>query len=125
MSNVMWVGIGGAAGSLARYWVWTVVAPRSSGFPWATYAVNVSGSFLLGLLAGVLVGRIDPAVRFGLMFGVLGGYTTFSTFTVDTIELIRVGEWVPAISNVVLSVATGLGAALAGIMLGEAIRPAG
>jgi CrcB protein len=124
LANLLWVGVGGAAGSVARYLVWIVVAPRSSGFPWATFAVNITGSFALGLLAGVLAGRLDPVVRFALFFGVLGGYTTFSTFTVDTVELLRVGEWVPAVSNVVLSVGLGLAAAWLGVLLGESLNPA-
>jgi CrcB protein len=108
---------------VARYLVWTVVAPRSTGFPWATFAVNVSGSFLLGFLAGILAGRLDPVVRFAVFFGVLGGYTTFSTFTVDTVELARVGEWMPALSSVVLSVVLGVLAAWGGVVLGEALNP--
>ena len=124
MQEFFWVGAGGAAGSMARYWVWKVVAPRSAGFPWATMAVNLTGSFLLGLLAGVLAGRLDPVVRFAVFFGVLGGYTTFSTFTVDTVELARIGEWAPAISNVVGSVVLGLGAAWIGVIVGEALNSA-
>lgn len=123
LANVMWVGLGGAVGSAARYLVWTVVAPRSTGFPWATFAVNMSGSFLLGFLAGILAGRLDPVVRFGVFFGVLGGYTTFSTFTVDAVELARVGEWLPAFSSVVLSVVLGIAAAWLGVVVGEALNP--
>ncbi len=110
-----------SAGSMVRYWVWTVVAPRSEGFPWATMAVNLTGSFLLGLLAGLLAGRVDDVVRYGVFFGLLGGYTTFSTFSVDTVELLRVGEVLPAVMNIVLSVAAGLLAAWVGIVAGEAL----
>jgi len=106
---------------MARYWVWTVVAPRSEGFPWATMAVNLSGSLLLGFAAGVLAGRLDDAVRYSVFFGVLGGYTTFSTFTVDTVELIRVGEIVPTVANVVIAVLGGLLAAWLGIVVGESL----
>ena len=123
LSHVLWVGLGGAIGSSARYVVWTIVAPRSTGFPWATFAVNISGSFLLGLLAGILAGRLDPVVRFAVFFGVLGGYTTFSTFTVDAVELARVGEWLPALSSVALSVVLGIAAAWLGVVLGEAFNP--
>ncbi len=121
MRAFLLVGVGGAVGSMVRYWVWTVVAPRSGAFPWATMAVNLTGSFLLGFLAGLLAGRVDDVVRFGIFFGLLGGYTTFSTFSVDTIELFRVGEVIPAVMNVVLSVAIGLLAAWVGIAAGEAI----
>jgi CrcB protein len=115
------VGAGGAVGSMVRYWVWTVVAPRSEGFPWATMAVNLTGSFLLGFLAGVLAGRLDDVVRYGVFFGLLGGYTTFSTFSVDTVELLRVGETIPAVMNVVLAVGIGVLAAWVGIAAGEAL----
>lgn len=106
---------------MVRYWVWTVVAPRSEGFPWATMAVNLTGSFLLGFLAGVLAGRLDDVVRYGVFFGLLGGYTTFSTFSVDTVELLRVGEMIPAVMNVVLAVGIGVLAAWVGIAAGEAL----
>jgi CrcB protein len=115
------VGAGGALGSMARYWVWTLVAPRSAGFPWATMAVNLSGSLLVGFLAGVLTGRLDDTVRFSVFFGLLGGYTTFSTFSVDTVELLRVGEMVPATMNVTIAIVGGLLAAWAGIVLGESL----
>lgn len=124
MRAFLLVGAGGALGSIARYWVWTVIAPRSEGFPWATMAVNLSGSLALGFLAGVFAGRVDDTVRFLVFFGLLGGYTTFSTFSVDTVELLRVGEIVPAISNVVISVAVGLLAAWLGILVGEAVGSA-
>jgi CrcB protein len=115
------VGAGGAIGSMARYWVWTVVAPRSAGFPWATMAVNLTGSLALGFLAGILAGRLDDTVRFSIFFGVLGGYTTFSTFSVDNVELLRVGEVVPAVANVTIAVVGGLLTAWVGISAGEAL----
>lgn len=124
MREFLLVGVGGAIGSMGRYAVWRLIAPRSGGFPWATFAANVTGSFVLGLLAGLFLGSISDSVRFGVFFGVLGGYTTFSTFAVDTVELVRVGETVAAVSNVVLSIVLGLGAALAGLLAGEFIRSA-
>ena len=106
---------------MARYWVWTVVAPHSAGFPWATMTVNLTGSLILGFMAGFLSGRLDDVVRYSVFFGLLGGYTTYSTFSVDTIELMRVGEAFPAVMNVVVAVVGGLAAAWLGIMAGEAI----
>ena len=122
MRAVLLVGGGGAIGSMARYWIWTIVAPRSEGFPWATMTVNLSGSLVLGLLAGLLSGRLDDAVRYGAFFGLLGGYTTFSTFSVDTVELIRVGEMFPALMNVSIAVLGAIAAAWLGILIGEAIN---
>ena len=60
---------------------------RLAGFPWATVLVNVTGSFLLGFLAGLYAGRVGPTMRLALFFGFLGGYTTFSTFTSETVVL--------------------------------------
>ena len=122
MRAFLLVGGGGAIGSMARYWVWTLVAPRSAGFPWATMVVNLSGSLVLGLLAGVLADRLDDAIRYAVFFGLLGGYTTFSTFSVDTVELMRVGETFPAaMTNIVIAVLGGIAAAWLGILIGEAI----
>ncbi len=123
MRAFLLVGAGGAVGSMARYWVWTVIAPRSEGFPWATMAVNITGSFALGFLAGVLAGRLDDTVRYAVFFGLLGGYTTFSTFSVDTVELVRVGEMWPALANTALAVVAGFAVAWIGILLGEALNP--
>jgi CrcB protein len=122
MREFLLVGIDGAVGSVVRYWVWTVAAPRSGGFPWATMSVNLTGSFVLGLLAGVLAGRIGDVARFLLFFGVLSGYTTFSTFSVDNVELLRVGEVGPAAMNIAISVVGGLALAYVGILIGEALN---
>ena len=122
MRAFLLVGAGGAIGSMARYWVWTVVSPRSGGFPWATMTVNLTGSFVLGLLVGLLAGRIGDVTRYLVFFGVLSGYTTFSTFSVDNVELLRVGETLPAAMNIVISVTVGIAAAWLGIWLGEALN---
>ena len=123
MRAFLLVGVGGAIGSMARYWVWTVVAPRSGGFPWATMTVTLTGSFVLGVLIGVLAGRIGDVARFLLFFGILSGYTTFSTFSVDNVELLRVGDVGPAAMNIAISIAGGLAVAYLGILIGEAFNP--
>ena len=81
--------------------------------------VNVAGSFLLGFLAGLYAGRVSPTMRLGLFFGFLGGFTTFSTFTSETVVLARTGSAALAFGNVALSVVVGLTAALIGVLLGE------
>jgi len=105
----LWIGIGSALGGMGRYWC-SDVATRIFGeaFPWGTVIVNVSGSLLIGFLAALTTadGRLllPEDSRAFLMIGVCGGYTTFSTFSLQTLSLIRNGEWLWASANVVLSV---------------------
>lgn len=114
----MWVGAGGAVGSALRYIVWRVFS-SSGGFPWATLFVNIAGSFVLGLLAGLYAGRVNPTIRLAVFFGFLGGFTTFSTFTSETVVLARTGSASLAFGNLALSIVVGLAAALIGVLLGE------
>jgi CrcB protein len=97
MMNYLWVAIGSALGGMARYWCSDTVA-RFSGewFPWGTLIVNVSGSFIIGLFAA-LSGTdsrflIPPEARIFVMTGLCGGYTTFSSFSLQTFTLWREGE---------------------------------
>ena len=103
------VALGGAAGSLARYWLAELFAASGmSAFPWATLAANVSGSFLIGLVAALTGpdGRVlvAPELRLFWMVGVCGGYTTFSSFSLQTLTQAQGGEWGKAGLNVALSV---------------------
>ncbi len=116
--DLFWVGAGGAVGSALRYLVWRFVGSSSS-FPWATVLVNVAGSFVLGLLAGLYAGRVGPTMRLALFFGLLGGFTTFSTFTSETVVLIRTGSASVAVANVAVSLVVGITAAFVGVLLGE------
>ncbi len=111
MLTYLWVALGGALGSVARFWISGLVAERMGKvFPWDTLAVNSTGSFIIGILA-VLAGadgRIQPqerslAVQF-LMIGVCGGYTTFSSFSLQTLNLLQEGRWLYALGNIALSV---------------------
>lgn len=118
---LIWVSLGGALGSAARFivsgWVANQMATplaRLSGdwltalFPWGTLAVNIAGSMFIGLLAalGLPEGRwmVSPGARQFLMLGVCGGFTTFSSFSLQTLELLRDGEWFMATANILLSV---------------------
>jgi CrcB protein len=124
----LWIALGGALGSVGRYWVSGVVA-RSFGetFPWGTLLVNVSGSLAIGFLAGIAQpgGRrfLNPSGRQFFMYGVCGGYTTFSSFSLQTLELLQGGEWFKAGANAVLSVALCLVAAWIGFVAGMAVNP--
>ena len=130
MLAYLWIAIGGALGSVSRYWFSGVVATRyGETFPWGTLAVNVTGSFVIGLI-GALVsaeGRLDsPSRTFAtqfLMMGVCGGYTTFSSFSLQTLNLLRDREWLYAGGNVLLSVVLCLIAVWLGWLLGGAVNP--
>ena len=122
--NSVVVAIGGALGSLARYWIAELFAALGVvSFPWATLVANVSGSLLIGLLAALTGpdGRVlvAPEVRAFWMVGFCGGYTTFSSFSLQTLTLAQAGDWPRAGLNVALSLLLCLAAVAAGYMLGS------
>jgi CrcB protein len=117
------VFLGAGAGGVLRYWLGGVVqhwfgasAPGWASFPVGTLVVNVSGCFLIGLLAVMLTGplMVREEVRLALLIGVLGGYTTFSSFGRETLALVHDGQWLFAGLNVLVSNAAGLAAVFAG-----------
>jgi fluoride exporter len=115
------VGVGGFVGANARYivakWVGSLTAAR---FPVGTFVINVSGSFLLGLLGGLLAARLVPQsdnVRLAIGIGFLGAFTTFSTFEFETHALFEDGVWLPALTNIFVSLFVGLLAVRAGLVL--------
>ena len=116
--TVVLVAAGGAIGVVARYALGTTVSPDAS--PWMTVAINVAGSFLLGLLTS-LGGGLPPAVRTALAIGVLGGFTTFSTFSLDMLRQIEAGEGGTALLLALASVGLGLAAAACGLYAGRAL----
>jgi len=124
--NYLWIGLGSALGGMARYGC-SGLAARYIGaaFPWGTLIVNVSGSLAIGFLASLAVadGRmlISPDARAFLMIGVCGGFTTFSAFSIETLDLARDGDWLWAGAYVVLSVVLCLLAVWLGYMGASAI----
>ena len=123
MPLVLAIAIGGAAGSVARWAVGTLASPGAT-FPWATLAVNVGGSLLLGVLLGASLLATAPAeLRLALTVGFCGGFTTFSTFSAETVRLLLDGAWVKAGAYVAASVLLSVAAAAAGIALGRALSP--
>jgi CrcB protein len=117
------VGIGGFLGANARYvtakWVGTWVDAR---FPLGTFLINMSGSFLLGLLGGLLAARLVPRgddVRLALGVGFLGAFTTFSTFEFETHALFEDGVWLTALTNIFVSLFLGLLAVRAGLVVAK------
>ena len=120
------VALGGALGSTARFGAGRLAAAATgSTFPWATFGVNVVGSFLIGVLAAAL----GPDGRFGagaelrafILVGLLGGFTTFSSFSLETLTLMRTGAWAAAGANVLGSVALCLVAVWLGHVAGSAV----
>jgi CrcB protein len=116
------VAAGGAVGAPTRFLVDRVVRARvGSDVPWGTIAVNMSGSVILGLLTGLALGhRLGPVPVALVGTGFCGAYTTFSTFTFETLELLERGEVRQAATNVSVSLVAGLGAAACGLALGLA-----
>jgi len=130
MFPYLYVAIGGAIGSVARFWISGAVARQwGETFPWGTFAVNVSGSLLIGFLTALSEpgGRrfIGPSGVQFLMIGICGGYTTFSSFSRETFNLLRDREWLYAGGNVILSVTACMIAVWLGYILGVAINSKG
>ena len=118
--HVVAVAVGGAVGALLRYALRELLPPLADGrIPLATIAANVAGAFLLGLLGGVMLQRaaIPAELRLGVTVGLLGAFTTFSAFSLETVDLLRGGNWPFAVLNVVLSVSGALLALWAGQQL--------
>jgi fluoride exporter len=114
------VAFGGAAGSLARYALAGIVQDwTGSRFPWGIFVVNVSGGFIMGVLVELAALKITmtPEMRAFLTVGVLGGYTTFSTFSLDAVLLIERGAWASAAAYIVGSAVLSIAALFAGLWI--------
>ncbi len=109
MTTLLWVMLGGAMGSASRYGIGLLFKERSAEFPLATLTVNLVGCFLIGFLATWLASvDLRPVIRIGLLVGVLGGFTTFSSFGLETLALIQEGRWSVAAVYVASSNVGGL-----------------
>ncbi|MFI5234852.1 MAG: fluoride efflux transporter CrcB [Gemmatimonadales bacterium] len=117
----LYVALGGAAGSVLRYLLGTAFHSWVPGtFPVGTLVINVTGSFLLGLILQSSNGNaaVSPELRVLLAVGFCGGYTTFSAFSWETLQLIHAAQWGRALGYVALSVIVSLGATLLGVLAG-------
>lgn len=124
MLNVVLVFTGGGIGATLRYWMEAVVQRWTGGtFPVGTYAVNSLGCLLIGILMAGLEDRflVNPSLRVFLTIGILGGFTTFSTFSYETIAMLRNAEYFYAAVNVGLTVFTCLGATYLGTIIGRMV----
>jgi fluoride exporter len=120
----LWVGVAGSVGAILRYWLDGVVSRWTAGlFPWGTFVVNISGCFIIGFLSALLTGRFlpHPVLRTAVLTGFVGAYTTFSTFTYETMQLLRGGAIALAFANLVGSVTAGLVAVWLGTVAGTAL----
>jgi fluoride exporter len=121
MRNILLVGAGGFLGSIARYLTGGVIYSwvRTPWLPWGTLVVNVLGCLIIGFLGGLAEARqvLGPEVRLFLFIGVLGGFTTFSTFGYETFALLRDGQTLQAVLNILLQLLLGLGAVWAGYII--------
>ncbi len=124
MTNILIIGIGGFVGAVSRYGLALWIGQRwGRAFPLGTFVINVSGSFLIGLLMTLMAERftVNPQWRLLLVVGFLGAYTTFSTFEYETGSLLKDGEWTFAMLNVILSVVAGFVALKLGEVIAKAI----
>ena len=127
MWNALWIFVGGGLGSLARWgvsgWIANTIGET---FPWGTLLVNISGSFVIGLFASVTgpEGRwfVPGSFRQFFMLGICGGYTTFSSFSLQTLTLVEDGQWFKATANCVLSLVLCLVGVWVGHLLATAIN---
>ena len=125
MLAYLWVAIGGALGSVGRYWITGLISAKfGETFPWGTLVINVSGSFVIGIIGALAIpeGRMDSQSRIFatqfLMIGICGGYTTFSSFSFRTLQLLQERQWLYAGGNVILSVVLCMIAVWLGYLLG-------
>jgi CrcB protein len=130
MQAYLWIAIGGALGSMSRHWCNGVIG-RLAGlsFPWGTLAINMAGSAIIGFAAAVMSndGRwpMPTTAQQFVLVGICGGYTTFSSFSLQTLALIQGNQWLAAGANILLSVALCLVAVWLGHRLGVALNPSG
>jgi fluoride exporter len=123
LAALLWIALGGAIGGPARFFVSGFIAHRfGETFPWGTLVVNVSGAFVIGLISALaLTGAFAADARLFVIAGVLGGFTTVSSFSLQTLTLAREGQLRHAAGNVALS----LGFCLAGVACGAGLAALG
>ena len=124
MIKYLMIGFGGCVGSILRFWLGSYIGGRmGSRFPYGTFVVNVTGSFLVGMIVTMLAEKTQwsPAWRYLIPIGFIGGYTTFSTFEYETFRLFQDGQMLTALLNVTLSVVIGFGGVWIGAIAGRAI----
>src|ERR1700685_1731611 len=125
MMKYVMVGIGGGIGSVLRFWVSSYLGERIGGrFPYGTFAVDITGSFLIGFLGALLACQADwgSRLRYFRPVGFIGGYTTCSAFEYETLRSVQDGRVLVASLNVILSVTLGFAAVWLGVIAGGALE---
>ena len=121
--NTLLIFIGAGLGGVSRYGISNAIyAILGRHFPYGTLLVNVSGCFLMGLMAALVVERLhdlEPQLRSFMLIGFLGGYTTFSSFSIETIGLLEHGAWLNALLNIFFSITLCIGATGLGLFVGR------
>jgi fluoride exporter len=124
MTKYLIIALGGAIGSMLRFWAGGYVSGRlGTRFPYGTFVINVTASFLIGFIMTVLAERthLSPSWRYLLVIGFLGGYSTFSSFEYETFRVFEDGEFLIAAMNIALSVGVGFVAVWIGAITGRTI----
>ncbi|HEY6304032.1 MAG TPA: fluoride efflux transporter CrcB [Terriglobales bacterium] len=124
MLKYLMVGIGGFVGAIARFWLGSYIGGKmGTRFPYGTFVINISGSFLIGLILTLLDEKThwSPNWRYLIPIGFIGAYTTFSTFEFETLRSVQDGQFLISFLNVTLSVVVGFAAVWAGVVAGRAI----
>jgi CrcB protein len=122
MKMILFIASGGAIGAVMRYAASLgVYALLGRGFPYGTLFVNVAGSLLMGVLSVIMLDRVivDPEWRAAILVGLLGSFTTFSTFSIETLNLLEQGDMMKAVANIALSIILCLAAVWIGVLLGR------
>ena len=124
MTKYFMVGLGGFIGAIARFWLGGYISNRvGTRFPYGTFAINITGSFLIGLTVTMLAEKThgNPNWRYLIPIGFIGAYTTFSTFEYETLRSLQDGEILVAFLNVSLSVIVGFAAVWGGMIVAKAL----
>ncbi len=128
MADTIWIALGGALGSVARYWIAVWALPISRTLPMGTILINIAGSFAIGLFGALTVGHgrypVPETARLFFMVGVCGGFTTFSSFSLQTFDLLRAGSPARAFANIAISVLLCLSAVAIGYASGARLSGA-
>lgn len=126
MTATLWVAFGGALGSVARYWLSFFMAPISKELPWGTITINIVGSFVIAFFGVLTFGHakfpVNENIRLFVMVGICGGFTTFSSFSLQSFELLKKGDINAAFLNIVISVLSCLAAVALGFYFAEKLN---
>ncbi|CAM1657998.1 MULTISPECIES: fluoride efflux transporter CrcB [Bartonella] len=126
MSATLWVAFGGALGTVLRYWLSLLMVPVSKNLPWGTILINIVGSFVIAFFGVITMSQakwpMGETIRLFVMVGICGGFTTFSSFSLQSFELLKKGAVGEAFLNIIVSVAFCLFATALGFYLGSKIN---